>query len=52
VVAGHTDAQIAEELFIASATFARHISKISGKTGLTGRAELVSWAIEQGFDEN
>jgi DNA-binding CsgD family transcriptional regulator/pimeloyl-ACP methyl ester carboxylesterase len=49
VAAGKSNAEIAEELVIASGTVARHVSNILNKTALSNRTELAAYAIVQGF---
>lgn len=49
VAAGRTNAQIAEELVIASGTAARHVSNILNKTGLSNRTELAAYAAARGL---
>jgi DNA-binding CsgD family transcriptional regulator len=49
VCVGHTDAQIAEELFISTKTVHSHLDRIRDKTGLRKRAELTRWAFEFGL---
>ena len=46
---GHTNAEIAEKLFISGRTVETHRANIMGKLGLKGRAELVRFAIENGL---
>jgi non-specific serine/threonine protein kinase len=49
VVAGHSNAEIAEALFISRRTAATHISHIYGKLGLAGRAEAIAFAHRHGL---
>ncbi len=46
---GRTNNQIAEELFLSVRTVERHRSSIMNKAGLENRAELVAYAVRQGF---
>jgi two-component system response regulator NreC len=46
---GRTNKQIAEELFLSVRTVERHRSSIMRKAGLENRAELVAYALRQGF---
>jgi two-component system response regulator NreC len=46
---GRTNKQIAEELFLSVRTVERHRSSIMRKAGLQNRAELVAYAVRQGF---
>ncbi len=46
---GRTNKQIAEELFLSVRTVERHRSSIMHKAGLENRAELVAYAVRQGF---
>jgi two-component system response regulator NreC len=46
---GHTNKQIAEELFLSVRTVERHRSSIMRKAGLENRAELVAYAVRQGY---
>jgi DNA-binding NarL/FixJ family response regulator len=47
VARGLTNHQIAQELTIADRTAERHVGNILGKLGLTSRAQLAVWAVEQ-----
>ena len=44
VVAGLTNAQIAERLFLSSRTVDTHVANLLAKTGAPGRTQLGSWA--------
>jgi two-component system response regulator NreC len=46
---GRTNKQIAEELFLSVRTVERYRSSIMRKAGLENRAELVAYAVRQGF---
>jgi two-component system response regulator NreC len=46
IALGHTNAQIAEQLFISSRTVETHRSRVQQKLMLTSRAELVRYALE------
>ena len=48
IAAGRTNRQIAEELVISLYTVARHVSNIFDKTGVSNRAEAVTFAHNQG----
>jgi two-component system response regulator NreC len=45
---GHTNAEIAEQLFLSVRTVESHRARIQRKLGTTGRAELVRYAREKG----
>ena len=47
-VSGLSNREIAEQLFIAPATVARHIANIFTKLGLGSRAQLAAWMAEHG----
>ena len=49
VVAGETDAVIAEKLFISMATVKTHIQNMKNRTGFRNRTELAVKAIESGL---
>lgn len=49
VVAGHTDAAIAEKLFISVATVKTHIQNMKNRTGFRNRTELAVRARESGL---
>ena len=46
---GFTNAEVAEKLFISDRTVETHRNNIMGKLGLTSRAELVRFAIDNGL---
>jgi predicted ATPase/DNA-binding NarL/FixJ family response regulator len=46
---GMSNRAIADELFIAQTTVARHIANIFGKLGLSSRAQLAAWMRTRGF---
>jgi two-component system response regulator NreC len=46
---GHTNAEIAEKLFISDRTVETHRTHIQEKLGLKSRAELVRFAIDNGL---
>jgi DNA-binding CsgD family transcriptional regulator len=46
VAAGHTNRQIAGELYLSEKTVARHLSNIFTKTGVTSRAAATAYAFE------
>ncbi len=46
IAAGKTNRAIAQELFIAEKTVARHVSNIFDKLGLSSRAAATAWAYE------
>ncbi|MHB1433195.1 MAG: response regulator transcription factor, partial [Streptosporangiaceae bacterium] len=49
LVQGGTNRQIAAQLSIGESTVARHIANITGKLGLTSRAQVTSWALNGGL---
>lgn len=46
---GHTNAEVAKQLFISDRTVETHRNNIMGKLGLNSRAELVRFAIDNGL---
>lgn len=46
IALGHTNAEIAEQLFLSIRTIETHRAHIQSKTGRTSRAELVGYALE------
>jgi DNA-binding NarL/FixJ family response regulator len=44
IAAGHTNGQIAEELFISVKTASTHVSNILSKLGVTGRVQTATTA--------
>jgi two-component system response regulator NreC len=51
IALGHTNAEIAEKLFISVRTVETHRAHIQQKLGVNSRAELVSNALERGLIE-
>ncbi len=51
LAAGLTNKQIAEELYLSTATVERHLATIYGKLGVGGRVEAARFAIAHGLDE-
>lgn len=51
IALGHTNAEIAEQLFISVRTVETHRAHIQQKLGVSSRAELVSNALERGLVE-
>lgn len=49
IALGHTNAEIAEKLFLSIRTVETHRSHIQSKLGLSGRSELVRYALDQGI---
>jgi len=49
IALGHTNAEIAEQLFLSVRTVETHRSHIQQKLGLSSRAELVGYALERGL---
>jgi two-component system response regulator NreC len=49
IARGHTNAEIAEQLFLSVRTVETHRSHIQQKLGLSTRAELVGYALERGL---
>lgn len=49
IALGHTNADIAEQLFLSIRTVESHRAHIQQKLGLAGRAELVRYALERGL---
>jgi two-component system, NarL family, response regulator NreC len=46
IALGHTNTEIAEQLFLSVRTVESHRARVQQKTGLTTRAELVRYALE------
>jgi len=49
IALGHTNAEIAEQLFLSVRTVETHRAHIQQKLGLSTRAELVRYALDHGF---
>jgi DNA-binding CsgD family transcriptional regulator len=49
LVAGLTNKEIAEALFISPHTVANHVANILNKLGLDSRSAAVAWAVRQGI---
>lgn len=49
LVAGRTNAEIAEALFIGRRTAGTHVTNIFGKFGVESRSAAVAHAFRQGF---
>jgi two-component system response regulator NreC len=49
IALGHTNAQVADELFLSVRTVETHRAHIQQKLGLTDRSELVRYAIDKGL---
>jgi len=49
IALGHTNAQIAQELFLSVRTVETHRAHIQQKLGVTERSELVRYAIDRGL---
>ena len=49
VARGHTDAQIAGQLYISVRTVSSHLDRIRGKTGCRRRADLTRLALDAGL---
>ena len=49
IVAGHSDREIAEALFISPRTVTTHVSNIFNKLGLSTRAEAAAFAVRNGL---
>lgn len=48
VALGHTNSEIARQMFISSRTVESHRSNLQAKLGISGRPELVRYALEHG----
>jgi two-component system, NarL family, response regulator NreC len=46
IALGHTNAEIAEQLFLSVRTVESHRARVQQKTGLSTRAELVRYALD------
>lgn len=51
IVLGHTNAEIAEQLYLSIRTVESHRAHIQQKLGLSGRSELVRYALDRGLIE-
>ena len=51
IALGHTNAEVAEQLYISIRTVESHRAHIQQKLGLSSRAELVRYALEHGLVE-
>jgi two-component system, NarL family, response regulator NreC len=49
IALGHTNTEIAEQLYLSVRTVETHRSHIQQKLSLTSRAELVGYALERGL---
>ena len=49
VVAGRSNAEIADELFISRKTASVHVANIKGKFGAASRVEIATMALERGL---
>jgi two-component system response regulator NreC len=49
IALGHTNTEIAEQLFLSVRTVETHRAHVQQKLGRTTRAELVRWALDQGL---
>jgi len=49
IARGHTNAEIAEQLYLSVRTVETHRSHIQQKLRLTTRSELVGYALERGL---
>jgi DNA-binding NarL/FixJ family response regulator len=49
VAQGHTNRQIAAELFISHRTATTHVANILGKLGVASRTEAAAWAVREGL---
>ena len=48
IALGHTNTEIAQQLFLSTRTVETHRANLQGKLGLAGRPELVRYALEHG----
>jgi len=51
IALGHTNAEVAEQLYLSIRTVESHRAHIQRRLGLSSRAELVRYALEHGFVE-
>lgn len=49
IVAGHTNREVGEQLFISAATVARHLANIYSKLGVDSRAKITAYALQNGL---
>jgi two-component system response regulator NreC len=49
IALGHTNSEIAQQLYLSARTVETHRAHIQQKLGLTTRAELVGYALEHGL---
>jgi two-component system response regulator NreC len=49
IALGHTNAEVAERLCVSTRTIEKHRFRIQQRLGLSGRAQLVRWALEHGL---
>jgi DNA-binding NarL/FixJ family response regulator len=47
IAQGHTNRQIAQELFLSERTIENHVSKVLRKLELASRTEIAAWATQQ-----
>jgi len=52
IAQGKSNGEIAAELVLSKRTVEKHIANILSKLELTGRAQIVRWAIERGLKED
>jgi non-specific serine/threonine protein kinase len=52
IAQGKANSEIADELVLSKRTVEKHIANILSKLGLTSRAQIVRWAIENGLTHN
>ncbi len=52
VAAGHTNDEVAAELFISLSTVKTHLASLMGKLGARNRVEIAMWAYETGRVQN
>ncbi len=51
IARGLSNGEIANELVLSKRTVEKHIANILSKLGLTNRAQIVRWAIENGLTD-
>ena len=51
IAMGYTNAQISEQLFLSVRTIESHRARIQQKLGVSGRAELIRYALDHGLIE-